>query len=150
MTILGKLFGTDEAIKKGVDVVASGFDALIYTDEEKASDQAQSITEARSMLIQWVQSSQGQRLARRIIALSITAVWLFLYLCAGFLSIAAIWAENPKELHASAQIVGAYSDGMNGAVMLILAFYFAAPHIGSIIEPAMEKFGKRTPTRLPE
>jgi len=30
---------------------------------------------------------------------------------------------------------------LNGAVMLILAFYFAAPHMGAMIGQAMDKFG---------
>jgi hypothetical protein len=33
---------------------------------------------------------------------------------------------------------------MKGAVMLILAFYFATPHMGSIVQGALDKFsGKK-------
>ena len=37
--------------------------------------------------------------------------------------------------------MGGYAHEMNGAMMLILGFYFAAPYMGSIVEGAMKKFG---------
>lgn len=135
MGIIGRLFGTDEAIKSGIDVISKGLDSLVYTDEEKAQDHAKTVTEARSMMIAWMEASQGQKLSRRIIALAITFTWLVLYIASMLL---AVFGEVT-----SANIVGDFADSMNGAVMLILAFYFAAPHIGDVIKPAMEKFGKK-------
>lgn len=135
MGILGRLFGTDEAIKSGVEVISKGLDALVYTDEEKAQDHAKTVTEARSMMIAWMEASQGQKLSRRIISLAITFTWLAMYIASMLL---AVFGET-----VSANIVGEFADSMNGAVMLILAFYFAAPHIGDVIKPAMEKFSKK-------
>ena len=143
MSIIGRIFGSDEAISKGIETVAKGFDALIYTEEEKSTDKAKSVTEARKMLIDWISSSQGQRLSRRVIALSITGVWLFMYVVSMFVNICAVWAEKPENVTATAKIIGNYADSMNGAVMLILGFYFAAPHLSDIVKPAIEKFSKR-------
>lgn len=143
MSLWGKIFGTDEAIAKGIETVKDGFDALIYTEEEKAKDMADSISQARAMLIEWMQASQGHRLARRFISIAITGVWLTMYLFSMFMNIAAVWADNPDKIIEAAKIIGDYADSMNGAVMLILAFYFAAPHIGEVIKPAIDKFSKR-------
>jgi len=141
MGFWGKLFGTDRAIEKGIDVISSGLDALIYTDEEKAGDARQERAAARGMLIAWMQSTQGQNLARRLLALVITAVWLFMYLFAAALNVAAIWATAAQEkIIESAALIGDRATEMNGAMMLILGFYFAAPHMGQIVNTAIERF----------
>ena len=41
----------------------------------------------------------------------------------------------------SARVLESNADMMSGAVMLILAFYFAAPHMDKIVEGALNKFG---------
>jgi hypothetical protein len=41
----------------------------------------------------------------------------------------------------SAMAIGERADSMTGAMMLILAFYFAAPHMDKIVGAALGKFG---------
>jgi hypothetical protein len=84
MSFWGKLFGTEKALNGIVDGVTNGLDALVYTDEEKAADAAADRSEARKMVVQWMAATQGQNLARRLIALSITGVWLSMYLLSVF------------------------------------------------------------------
>lgn len=142
---LGRLFGSDKAMAGMVDGLKSGLDALVYTDQEKERDAAKERAAARDMLIGWMDKTQGQNIARRFLALVITFVWLFQYLAAFGLGVAVIWiedAETVKTVQSSADMVGDYADGMTGAMMLILGFYFAAPHLGSIIAPAMARFSK--------
>ena len=145
---LGKLFGTDKAIEKGIDAVTNGFDKLIYTGEEKAEDQAKSVTEARMMVIEWMKSTQGQNLARRLLALVITGTWLIMYILSAAFDIASIWSvKHLDDFQATADAIGARATEMNGAMMLILGFYFAAPHMSAIVGSAMKKFsGKNDPT----
>ena len=138
---VGKIFGTDKAITSVIDNVSKGLDALVYTDEEKAEDAAKDRSAARGMVIKWMESTQGQNLARRLIALCIVVVWLLQYLCGMILSVVGIWMNNPEKILASAEVVGIFAERMNGAVMLILGFYFAAPYMGSIVQGAMAKFG---------
>lgn len=138
---IGKIFGTDKAITAVIDNVSKGLDALVYTDEEKAGDAAKDRAAARGMIIKWMESTQGQNLARRLIALCIVSVWLLQYLSCMTLSVVAIWAQSPEKIVASAKVVGLFAEKMNGAVMLILGFYFAAPYMGSIVQGAMAKFG---------
>lgn len=153
--LLGKIFGSDTAIKSVVDTVSSGLDKLVYTDEEKAGDAAKDRSEARAMVVRWMDSTQGQNLARRIISLSITAVWLGMSLFAQLLSMVAIFTNDTGVVTAAkllqvAMIAKESANDMMGAVMLILAFYFAAPHMGDIAAAAINKFGNRAappPTR---
>jgi len=138
---LGRMFGTEKAMSAVVDGVSNGLDKLIYTSEEQADDSRKAVTEARSMMIEWMKNSQGQNVARRFLAVVITLVWLLQYVSAQALSVAAVWADKPDQLLESAKIISESAVEMNGAMMLILAFYFAAPHMGKIVEGALSKFG---------
>lgn len=151
LNFLGRLFGSDKALETAVTHVATGLDKLVYTKEERAEDAAKAVTEARSMLVEWFRNSQGQNLARRFLALMIAATWLGMYLLAAGLDIAIIWnapvtvdgqmIPDPR-LTASADSIGDRATQMNGAMMLILGFYFAAPHLSQIVGGAMNRFGK--------
>ena len=141
-SFLGKLFGSTTALDEVVSGVSRGIDALVYTDEERSVDAAKSRSEARSMLIEWMATTTGQNLARRLLAVMITGVWLTQYMASMALNLIAIWVQRPDEWQESAVLVGGYAERMNGAMMLILAFYFAAPHMGSIVSSALDRFGK--------
>jgi hypothetical protein len=142
-SLLGKMFGTDKAVTSVVDNLSNGIDKLVYTAEEKAEDISADRSEARKMFIEWMRTTSGQNLARRIIALIVTGVWVLQYLIAMALSLISVWVTDPKKWLASAKLIGDYAEQMNGAMMLILGFYFAAPHLGKIVDGAMAKFGKR-------
>jgi hypothetical protein len=145
MSFWGKLFGTEKALNGIVDGVTNGLDALVYTDEEKAADAAADRSEARKMVVQWMAATQGQNLARRLIALSITGVWLSMYLLSVLCAMVAVFTDTMGVVTADKiNQVGTIAKGaamdMNPAVMLILAFYFAAPHMGDIAKAVTGKF----------
>jgi hypothetical protein len=151
---IGKIFGTEKALTSIIDNVSNGLDALIYTDEEKAGDAAKDRAAARGMVIKWMESTKGQNLARRVIALSIVSVWLIQYLSCMVLSVAGIWVEPMKQtigdntvyvnpLIESAQVIGEFAEKLNSPIMLILAFYFSAPYMGDIAKGVLSKFGKK-------
>jgi len=145
MSFWGKLFGTEKALNGIVDGVTNGLDALVYTDEEKAADAAADRSEARKMVVQWMAATQGQNLARRLIALSITGVWLSMYLLSVLCAMVAVFTDTTGVVTAEKiNQVGTIAKGaamdMNPAVMLILAFYFAAPHMGDIAKAVTGKF----------
>jgi hypothetical protein len=146
MSWIGRLFGTEKAMTAAVGAVRDGLDALVYTDEERAGDAAKDRSEARSMFIEWVRNSQGQNLARRLLAIMITVVWLGQYVLIQLLLLSSVWYDSKiiaDKLKVSADVISEAAQSMNGAMMLILGFYFAAPHLGKIAERAIEKFGKR-------
>jgi hypothetical protein len=142
MSIWGRIFGTDKALQSVVNSVSNGIDALVYTDEEKANDAAKDRTEARGMVVRWMEATQGQNLARRLIALSITGVWLLQFILSQVFSFVAIWVDESIKWQVSSVQMQHGADTMNGAVMLILAFYFAAPHMGDIAKAVTSKFAK--------
>lgn len=144
MTFFGRIFGSPEAVNTVVEGVTNGLDALVYTDEEKANDAAEDRKAARGVLIQWFQNTQGQNLARRFLAFVITFTWLFQYFAVMGFNLAAVWVDAPEKFMASATVVGDRADNMTGAMMLILGFYFAAPHLGQIVTGAMNRFGGST------
>lgn len=141
----GKLFGTEKALTGIVDGVTNGLDALVYTDEEKAGDAAKDRSEARQMVVQWMAATQGQNLARRLIALSITGIWLGMYVFSVLCTMVAVFTNDAgtvtaAKLHAVGGIAQSAAIDMNPAVMLILAFYFAAPHMGDIAKAVTGRF----------
>ena len=147
MSFWGKLFGTEEALNSVVQGVTKGLDALVYTDEEKATDAARDRSEARQMVVGWMTATQGQNLARRLLALSIAGVWLFMYLLAALFKMLAVFSDDignvtAVKLSEVSIIAKEVAMDMNSPVMLILAFYFAAPHMGDIAKAVTNKFTK--------
>lgn len=140
MGIFSRIFSSSDTIKEGISMIRDTGDALFYTEEEKAADRRESASAERKMIIDWMETTKGQNLGRRLLALMITGVWLVMYVISAILSTAAIWADDTEKWVASAKLIGDYSYQMNGAMMLILAFYFAAPHMGKIVEGALNKF----------
>jgi hypothetical protein len=143
MSFWGRIFGTEKALTSAIDGVKNGLDALVYTDEEKANDAASERREGRAMVVQWMQATQGQNLARRLIALAITGVWLLQYIVAQAIGMASIFVEDPKKLEEAALFMRDGAADMNPAVMLILAFYFAAPHMGDIAKAVTNRMTKK-------
>lgn len=142
MSFWGKLFGTDKAVEGIVNSVSNGLDALVYTDEEKAGDARNERAAARGMIIEWMKSTSGQNLARRFIALSLTLMWGVIHGIKTVLASIAPWVTDKTEkIMASVSALEDATTQLNGAMMLILAFYFAAPHMGSIVSGALNKFG---------
>ena len=143
--IIGRLLGTDKAMSTAVTGLRDGLDALVYTDEEKATDALVERSEARQMVVRWMEATQGQNLARRLIALTVTGIWVFQYFIAMVMDVAVIWVDDiivANNISASAEVIGARASQMNGAMMLVLGFYFAANHLGKITEVAMNKFNR--------
>jgi len=146
MSIWGRIFASPEAISATAKAARDGLDALIYTDEEKAGDAAKDRSEARQMLVSWLAATNGQNVARRLLAILITFTWLGLYLISVILSSIAVFVETTVAAKLTTVSVIA-SDGatdMNPAVMLILAFYFAAPYMGDIAKAVGDRFTKQT------
>ena len=159
MSFWGRLFGSSESIDKMVDHAASGLDKLWYTDEERSEDAVKRRTESLSFFIEWLRATQGQNLARRFIAISSTIMWLTMYFISWALEALSPWFSGKAVLASSdgkitevttgylmslsAEAINGYAVTMNGAMMLILGFYFAAPHLDKIVGPAIERFSER-------
>jgi len=93
--------------------------------------------------VKWMSTTKGQNIARRLLALIITSVWLLQYIASMALDLATVWVEDSIKITESSLIIGQRAESMNGAMMLILAFYFAAPHMSKIVGGALTKFGDK-------
>jgi hypothetical protein len=148
MSFFGNIFGTTEATNKVIDTVANGLDKIWYTDEEKAADESANRREAGQFLLGWMDTTKGQNIARRALAILLAGIWSGMFVSTLLLKIVAVWTTDP-EIHAnlitSAEMISEDIDQMTGAMMLILGFYFAAPHLDKIVEGAMSKFGRQEP-----
>ena len=142
MGILAKIFGSSDVVKEGISMIRDAGDALVYTYEEKAGDRQAAKMAEINAIIQWMDTTKGQNLARRLLAVMITGVWLAMYAVSMIVNVIAIWATNPEQWRLTATVIGGFANQMNGAMMLILAFYFAAPHMSKIVDGALSKFGQ--------
>ena len=140
MGILSRIFGGEKAIDSAVGAVGRAFDALHYSSEEKAEVRVK----LGNMVVDWINNSKGQNLARRVIAMAIVGVWLWMYLLAGFFTFLAIvlagWPVRKIQMEmcqSQAMVLFEMSNGLAGYVMIIVGFYFAAPHLGQIVTPAL-------------
>lgn len=143
MGIFSQIFPTAEIVKEGISMLSSGLDALVYTDEEKANDAKKERSEGRMMLIAWMKATQGQNIARRVIALAIVAIWLSQYALGTLLALISVWVVSPERWVASSKLIQSSADGMDKPVMLVLAFYFAAPYMGQMVGKIMNKWGDK-------
>lgn len=140
---IGKLFGSDKAASSLIDNISNGLDKLHYGDQEQAEAHAKSVTESRQVLLQWLQSTSGSNLARRFIAISVTCIWALQYVVSMVLFALIPWLpEYALAMQQSAMSLQSSGEAVSGAMMLVLGFYFAAPHLGSIVDRAMSKFDK--------
>ena len=140
MGIIGRMLGSEEALAGVVRGVAASLDALVYTDEEKEINAATSRSEARQMIVAWMGATQGQNLARRVIALAITGTWLLQTLVAQGLAVASVFLG--EKAAAVAEVMSRGADSMTGPFMLVLGFYFAAPHMGDIAKAVTARYTK--------
>ena len=109
MSFFGKVFGSDAAIDKVIGHGKELLDDAFYTDEEKAADRAQAARETRGLINEWIKNSQGQNLARRVLALSIGFVWLGLFLIATLLDIAGVFVDMPTAVDAGQVVYNKFS-----------------------------------------
>ena len=114
---------------------ASAMDSLVYTDEERAQDAAAERKAARQYIVDWMQATQGQNLTRRLIALLIVGMYALMTMSAIALSMAALWAEpaTATKIQASANILKEQIGATWDVVLLVIGFYFAAPHLDKFV-----------------
>ncbi|WP_445362061.1 hypothetical protein ACJJIQ_00075 (plasmid) [Microbulbifer sp. ANSA003] len=134
MSFWSRLWGSEKALEKGADALIKTGDALFYTAEEKAQDSDQRNTQVREFLLQWIKSTSGQNIARRLIAIAFSAVYLLLVLVVVTLSIwAALKGQGETALSAAALVARQLLADLTSLQGLIMFFYFAPNKIGEAI-----------------
>lgn len=124
---LGRMFGSENAGKALIDNVSSGIDKMWYTDEEKAEDAAQAKREGMAVYMSWLESTSGSRIARRLIALMVTGIWVIEHLGSVGAGVAAVWADDPAKLNETSRMLAEHATNNNTLVGVVLLFYFGGP-----------------------
>lgn len=111
--MFGWLFGESSSAKKTVDAVINTGDALFYTDEEKAEDSKI----YRDWYLKYLEATQPQNIARRLIALVVTGLWaLFVFL--------GVFAQAIGQTETAEYIFKTVDETVNQPFSIIIAFYF--------------------------
>jgi len=115
MSWLSWLFGGGKAASKIVDGVLAAADKLVYTEEERAEMRAK----AREWFLKYLQATQPQNAARRLIAITVSALWALLV-------VAALIAQVLGAQDIADYALRLMRDVVQTPFGLILGFYFAA------------------------
>lgn len=146
INLFKRIFGSPEIINESLSLIRDAGDVIWYTEEEKAQDAVRRGAQSDKLLIDWMESSKGQNLARRMLAVMLASVWMLMFLLSTLGDMIAPFLalhSDPAFMDAwreSSDAIDGRTEQMTGAMMLILGFYFAAPHLGKVIDGAMNKF----------
>ena len=132
--ILGRVFGGAKATTALISGVTKGLDALKYTAEEKAGDEAKERQAAREFLIQFMKATTGQTLARRVLAFGIFAIWGLSTVLSMAMLVVAVFLdiETAMKLKEASALIDQQIQDVDQYMLGIVAFYFAAPHVTEI------------------
>ena len=137
--ILGKLFGSPEAVERIVASTASALDKLVYTNEEKAEAAAKQREKARDQVVAFMAATSGQNLARRLIALTIVGIWAWCYVMSVSMAVIAVfWSRLAIQLREASSLVDSNISDVEGFLILILTFYFGAPHVENVVRAVVD------------
>lgn len=121
MEIFKKLFGAPEIIEKGVDAVVAAGDALVFTEEE----QSRANQKILDFTLRYVTATNGQNIARRLIAIMVVGVWTLFALGAFVLSVWAGFSTAMGPGQALDELIAVMEALVSDPVSIVLAFYFA-------------------------
>ena len=142
--LLGKIFGSEKALGSLVKNGARALDKLYYTKEEKADDAAKHREKARDQVIDFMRATQGQNIARRLIALIIIGIWATFYVTGMLLVIVAVFNDaNADNLKEAAVIINESISDVEAIMMLVIAFYFGAPHVDSVLKAVTDRMARK-------
>lgn len=114
MGLLANIFGNSKNAEKTVDGAIKGLDKMFFTKEEKA--------EANQKLSDWylkyLEATQPQNQARRLLAMVVAFLWAFLVLVG---VIAKYFDTEYSEF-----VFKVLTDVVTNPFMLIMSFYFVA------------------------
>lgn len=149
MSLLGRIFGTESAIKKIADTAAEQIDTLYYSEQERSEDAFRAREQAVGQIVEWMRATQGERISRRFIATLIVAMWSAMWTGTAICLLSAVWVAD-EDTHAriveTANLLGGFASEISAEVLLILGYYFAAPQLDRFVSPIAERMRRRDPS----
>ena len=146
MSLIGRIFGSEKASESLVKTGLKMIDDAFYTDAERASDHMKERIQVAKSVQQWMESSGGPNLARRVIAMGIFGMWAFLWASSVIVHIATIFVGDPvlrEVMDTVSTDARDYAVEINAEMILVLGYYFAAPQIDKFAAPLVAKLSKK-------
>lgn len=112
--IIGAIFGSAKNTETVVNGAVAGLDKMFFTKEEKAEHQAK----MSEWFLKYLEATQPQNLARRLIALIIVTLWALL--------VVAAVASYPLDPAFSTFVFDTLADVVMNPFLMVMGFYFAA------------------------
>ncbi|AMO58126.1 hypothetical protein [Endozoicomonas montiporae] len=131
MSFWGKLFGSDNVIKKATDGIYNGIDAAIFTKQEKAGH-----------FLNLLKAYEPFKLAQRFLALTVGIPYVLVWLVCAFMMVIAAFMEpcttemicrSNTVLDISKELASKNNDTLGVPFAIILGFYFAGGTAEGII-----------------
>ena len=144
--LLGRIFGGQKAVEQLADSGLKIIDKAFYTKEEKAENHLKARLQAAEAVTAWLQTSGGPNLARRFIAIGIFGMWFGLWCTSVLLDIASIFVSEPFIRESMQQVIlrtKEYAGDITPEFMLVLGYYFAAPHLDQFVGPIGKKIASK-------
>jgi len=120
VSILSKLFSSSDTVSKTVDAVISTGDALFFTDEEKSIANQKKL----DWILKYHEASKGSNIARRLLAVMLTGVFLLLVIVVAGLYVIGWQAEADK-------VYTLIKDTLVTPVGIIVVFYYSVAAISN-------------------
>ncbi len=138
------MFGSGDAAEQVVGHIASGVDSLFYTDQEEASDKAQARREGYAVYMEWLKSTSGSRVARRLIALLVTGIWAIEHIASVICGTVAIWSADKAPYIEASDMFARHATENNTLVGVVLLFYFGGPAAIDGVKGLVSKWSDKT------
>jgi hypothetical protein len=122
--VFGKIFGSDKVINSATDLIDKAF----YTEQEKAEDNQKLQEQKTKNKIDLLDAYAPFKVTQRVIAISFSAVFLFIMINGVFGSLyGVVPMENVKNALSFANDMG-----LTEAIWIIVTFYFGGGLVESI------------------
>ena len=140
--LLKNIFASPAALGDIVKGARDGLDALVYTSEEKAHDNAKLLQQqadirlrAQEQVVAWMRATAPQAKTRRWLVKLIASIWAAAFTSPILMRIAAIWLPDyADQLRQSAREITEQVGDVNGFMLLIAGYYLGAPHVSGILD----------------
>lgn len=129
MSIIGKLFGKDDVIKKASEGIYNGVDAAWFTSEEKAEH-------FKSLLKLYEPFKIAQRLLACIVCIPYVFIWLCcacLYIASAFFDPCVDGCKYAQLAHIAQDLATFNHQNLSMQAGIILAFYFGGGAVEGIV-----------------
>lgn len=121
---IARIFASPKSIEKTIDAAIATGDKLVFTQEEKAEHDAK----LSEWYLRYLEATQPQALARRLLAMSVGGLWALLIVTGVVLGIMSVEADDIAAQR-SMFVFRVLGEIVATPFTVIMGFYFAGHYI---------------------